>query len=705
MESLLQQILNLLIAPPGNLVYHLILAFSVISSLQAAWIWRQKAPSSASNRLLFGLGMLLLGQLILFLSSGLAWQGALDEHFLLPPLDRAVILFSLVWITWLWNFPLPARLGDTVTGFLNLGVVLLLIFSYTTWVSQGSGYAFNYSWMDWAWELANFFVVLTGMAVLLFSRPSGWGFGVGMLSVSLAGLVAHLAITASGGDFSGYIRLSQLAAYPLLPMLLQRFTTVEAASESALAANEDALPAGRRQRSERRRYSADSRTLHAWFEVTTARRTEEILSRIAKAMSHTLLADQVFIIRGPVNQQIFLSNGYDLIREDAIDGAILDQDEFPDLTSALQNQKALRITQNDPYPAELALLCNAIDLNDPGSLMLIPFSEEEMAVSGLLFLSPFSHRQWSQEDQEYVLSEGKLIKQLIEQVRRSNETAVSEEKTEEKIHQEIKTLLQENQSLQSEINNLRSSSQPVQDVPGTDIDINTVTALQKDLLEQVTGLQAENERLQTVLKENGVPLLSPEEFDRVETELHNSLQEVAVLQNKLAQANARNITLAYEVQETWSADIPAIIEQALTDEQNLFEKKGIQLTPHLPENLQPLRFDTITLQQIILHLLRTAVSLFPAKSDLNFAIRYQEDTHPSLLGLRLADSQEEPMPEDLSIIKVPSNPIDIVGNTSLAIVKTLVEAHNGQFWLEQMPDQKYLLTVLLPVRSQALSQD
>ena len=94
METLFQQILNLLTLPPGNLIYHLVLAFSVIASLQAVWIGRHTGSNQHSGRLVFGLGMLLLGQAVLFFSSGFAWQGILDEHLFLP--RSTVQLFCLV---------------------------------------------------------------------------------------------------------------------------------------------------------------------------------------------------------------------------------------------------------------------------------------------------------------------------------------------------------------------------------------------------------------------------------------------------------------------------------------------------------------------------------------------------------------------------------------------------------------------------------
>lgn len=82
MENLLQQLLGILVNPPGNLIYHLTLAFSIFASLQTALINRRSGESS--GRVLLGLNLILIAQLALFLSSGLAWQNIVSAHIFLP---------------------------------------------------------------------------------------------------------------------------------------------------------------------------------------------------------------------------------------------------------------------------------------------------------------------------------------------------------------------------------------------------------------------------------------------------------------------------------------------------------------------------------------------------------------------------------------------------------------------------------------------
>lgn len=556
METPIQQILELLVQPPGNLIYHLVLAFSVISSLQAAIIGRQNNPYPHTRRLVFGLSMLLLGQAVLFFSSGFAWQGILDQNLFLPPLDRAVIVFGLVWIVWLWNFPTPARLGDLVTGFLVLGVVLLFLFTFSSWSTQERGTAFNTSLMDYVWELAALFVVLTGMAILLFSRPPGWGFGFGMLSLSLAGFAAHMLLAPAEGDLSGYIRLGQLAAYPLLPTLLHRFSAVGAPAREAKVAKPAAVSpaetlAGQTtpRGPERRRYSASPRAVHAWLEINDTQDPEKIISGMAKAIAHTMLSDLCFVVSGPSYGHVVLQSGYDLIREEEMKGTMLEQTTVPALANALQRNKALRVTDTDTPPADIKALCSSLGLNESGSLMFIPLSTEEKSRGGILLLSPYSNRQWNQDDQTYLSSEFEIIARILNRAQQQGEAAASPERIRSDMRNELENLRRENQDLHQEINNIRSGAtraKPAGTAAPMPTDINALVALQEESQEQIAALQAENERLLAALQGRGVAILSTDELGQMEAELRATLQELAGLQNQLAEANARNLILERE---------------------------------------------------------------------------------------------------------------------------------------------------------------
>ena len=105
MGASLRQIFSVLTEPAGSLIYHLILVFSIAGALQSAFVHWRSSEFPQARRTLFGLGMLLVAQLGLFVLTALGSQGLINLPLVLPPLDRALTLFSLIWMIWLWAFP------------------------------------------------------------------------------------------------------------------------------------------------------------------------------------------------------------------------------------------------------------------------------------------------------------------------------------------------------------------------------------------------------------------------------------------------------------------------------------------------------------------------------------------------------------------------------------------------------------------------
>jgi hypothetical protein len=136
MGSFFQQISTLLLEPPGNLVYHLVIAFSVAGAFVGALNNWRSTGTVEGKRMVTGLGFLLFMRLALFVLVALAWQGLLNQRVLVPVLDRGINLLSLVIITWMWVFPRPSRSGDAATLLLCLIVVSLSTLSMVWWSAQ-----------------------------------------------------------------------------------------------------------------------------------------------------------------------------------------------------------------------------------------------------------------------------------------------------------------------------------------------------------------------------------------------------------------------------------------------------------------------------------------------------------------------------------------------------------------------------------------
>src|SRR3990172_4970871 len=136
MSAFSSLVLTQLTVPPGDLIYYIVLVFAIASALQSAFNHWRASEFPQARRALIGLGILLLAHLIMFAISGFGWQKLLDPKTVLPPMDRASILFGIVWITWLYAFPEPSRAADGAATLVSLLVVTALGLSLLTWQPQ-----------------------------------------------------------------------------------------------------------------------------------------------------------------------------------------------------------------------------------------------------------------------------------------------------------------------------------------------------------------------------------------------------------------------------------------------------------------------------------------------------------------------------------------------------------------------------------------
>ena len=132
-NAFFEQILTIVTTTPGNLVYHILLAFTLIGALQASFSHWRKSGFPQGQRMVIGLVGLLLLQVVQYIVAIFVWRDPAASHLYMPPLDRAITLSSLVVITWLWAFPEPTRTGDAATLLLELLVILFFGGSLLLW--------------------------------------------------------------------------------------------------------------------------------------------------------------------------------------------------------------------------------------------------------------------------------------------------------------------------------------------------------------------------------------------------------------------------------------------------------------------------------------------------------------------------------------------------------------------------------------------
>jgi signal transduction histidine kinase len=557
----LNEIFSLLTQDEGSLIYHLMLVFSIAGALQSSFVHWRSSEFPQARRTMFGLGMLLIAQIGLFLVSGLGIQGLINLPVFLPPLDRAVTLFSLVWLIWLWAFPEPSRPADAGTWLLSLLVLAALGLSLVANSSQNPITPYNLTPADTYWQLASIGFSLLGLLLLGLRRPNGWGYGIAVFLLSLAGHLLYLMIGRISGDFPGAVRLAHMAAYPILLTLPQRFPT---ASNALTSVKQQDAPVG-----ERRKYSTDPKTFHALLALAGESSTDKLSQAITRAIAQTMLADLCFLIYlTDNNSQMQIASGYDLIREENLEGGSLNKTVIPMLTNALQRGRPLRLPSSSTS-ADIKGLSDLLGLTSPGHLLSVPIiTQDKEPLGGVLLLSPYSNRLWSAEDQAFLTNIAVSLVPIIQRGQKMSSLEIKSEQTKQALdvaQSRVTDIERRNNELLKQMEAVKAESQEGLSQAES---LAALRSMQAETQQALEKLKRENEELRATAanSKGGKKPTSHASSVQIENELRLTLEEVARLQNQLAEANMRIVEAekgTSAAHSTEQAEVVASISQEL----------------------------------------------------------------------------------------------------------------------------------------------
>ncbi len=706
MASFFQQILTILTTPPGSMTYHLVVAFSVAWALQGALtLWRTR-PSPPARRMLTGLGVLLGLRLLLFGGAVVAAQGWLDSPLWLPALDRLVTTLGALLIAWLWAYPEPEQRADTAAGFFGLFIVVVFLLNLA-WGDTGGAY--NESGFDLAWEILALAILVSGSFLLIVRRPNQWETGLGMLGLSMAGHLTHLIAPLPNSDLPGAVRAAQMAAYPLLIALSQRFlpeipAAARTASEirgSIIAAWEDWLGLQQSNLPDEKRYRLLARALAGFFE-----------------------ADAVGILLPREEGSWRMACSYR--REEDAYGPeeTLSVGDIPILNNALRRKRPLRLPASSTS-IDLHTLWQRLQAPD-GHLLAAPvISAQDEVQMGLVLLS--RGRSWSQTAQVLLLRAGQVIggqkaqESRLQAMEETIRMVRAEVEAEQQKRQEAEA---DRQRLQKEIAALKAATAQQQRKP-PEGSLEALLEAQETAQTVIRQLQEENRALQEQLAGLRGQTSGNGQVSQLERELRSALSEVARLQQLLSEADRRALlaqksepvtdeqrqaltNLAQELRQPMSSilgytdlllgesvgilgalqrkflerirasiermgtliedliqivtvgkppqtliqpNVPLnrVVDKALAAAGPLMREKNIALRLDLPRDLPALTADQESLQQALFHLLQNATLATPPEGEITFRIRLERDAEnePGFVLLQVSDQGGGIHPDDL----------------------------------------------------------
>ena len=725
MNQLYREIISIVVNPPGNLTYHLVLAFSIAAALQSSLNHWRATLFPQVRRTVFGLSLLLVLRFILFILAGVAWQGVINEQTLLSPIDRAFTLLGMILVFWMWVFPEPSRRSDAATLILGLLALTAFTLNLVWWWGQSGLQDYKTSLPGQASEIAAAGVAALGLLLLLIRKPNGYGFGAAMLALLMAGHLAALLLPPEPGDYHGIVRLTQMAAYPLLLGLPQRFPLTQATGQQAFPAKPQ----------EPRRYGADPQLLENLFSLSAGAEPEKLCATLTSTISQAMLADVCLLVSPPDSSGDMLVHcGYDLIREQPLDGFLITDGAAPLVASALNRGLTLRLPASSTS-SDIRAFADGFGLPRAGHLLAVPIPNRQGAPQyGLLLLSPHSERGWKDDDQDLLT---RLAGSLAHLLQPDKPTALDKELDETR--QALMAAL-------SELEELRREQETYLLMLESDRLASESEQLEKELrlaLEEIANLKSAlyqaDQKFLALKHQDKLPSAQIQEIMAVMQDLRRPMasilgytefllgESVGILGNLqrkfLERIRISSQRLDELIEELYQAaglgnehailalslvDPNQVIDAAIAHASTQLRQKNILLRLDLPDKLPPLNANLETIQRALEGLLQNAGGSTPQGGEIAFSAKLQGDeSQPQYLLLQVTDQGGGIPAEHASRLFSPlphleQEPIPGTGAQSaeLTIIKILIENLGGRIWVDSRPGLGATFSVLLPVASE-----
>lgn len=519
----------------GNTFYAL-LALLLLSAASLR-LQNRARPNKLDQRLNVALLVLMglrLIELPVFIQ---AWLGEPAAQHAQAPLERGILLISVVILAWLWARPNGDGRGRQALFSLELIAALITAaLLFYLWQLQPTEPTFNYSNLDYAWSAAALVAILLGLAQI-FTSPARPVAGLVQLGVVLAGQVAHLFLAEPFGNMPLAAEFAQLIALLFLFGLPVMFTKREAKAkqESALTVTpveiEGEMPAFFDLEDLDQDFSSPAMAAKSG----PLQPAEELAKQIAEKLHANLV---LLATMNDAQKQLELQYGYNLLRSAPIEAARIPLREMPRVASALQRNRSLRLTA-EPRLAELAVLSQALRLSFPGHLLVAPFTyTQDLRRWAILLIN--IERPWQLEDEvELEKTTATLGSQLALALGVSEKASAAVElvapvKAElGEAREQLEKLASENLRYREDIDRLLAHIDELQTAQSA---ANGLTVAESG--DVVAALQKENEKLKTALaslESSGGRTVRPMsiEASQAKEELRLAMQEVAGLQAKL----------------------------------------------------------------------------------------------------------------------------------------------------------------------------
>lgn len=434
---------NILVQPPGDLLFFLAVILLTQAGLFMALERRLRAPDDFAARryVRAGIGVTLVWA-VLMMGGLFALLAGVESRVVLPPVECTAQAVTILLLG--WAFLTDSYKGET--RYANIGLLVVLIavivgyiYTGTQWPAAAEAGGFNASIYGTAWTLIAAAVSLFGLvlAAVYFRSINDAPVKMVFFAVLLLGYVGTLLQIMQGavtGDYAGLSRLAFLAALPVMPAVVYRLVVRHLAIEAALLAGGDtwqgvesasaldSVPQTTDNPIERE----SVQLLKALGVILDKPIPAEIPLQVVRAALEVVRAEVGLLLTLQDANYADITCGYDMIMQRPILGMALNLDEQPTLVNAVE-RRMQRPLFPDRNESELRDLYTRLDIDQHGPAYFQPLVHNDELVAVMLVALPYSGRELSEAERERLRGIAIIASGMLALSYRANESQLRAE--------------------------------------------------------------------------------------------------------------------------------------------------------------------------------------------------------------------------------------------------------------------------------------
>jgi hypothetical protein len=340
-------------------------------------------------------------------------------------------------------------------------------------------------------------------------------------------------------DFPIAVFIAQLAVYPLLILLPLRLSPTVGGKQIEMSEKDDLLRHIEQQQAilDRRPSFTDPKILQSIIDIMDETEQDVICQKIVLAISRIMRADLSVLLMPPdENGEFLVGCGYDSKNENMIENFSISAEELPQIQIAM-NKGEVRNFQDPSEVPELEKISGRLSLETTGPVLFVSvLSSSAEPISGLLLISPYSGREWSEGDEYYF---NILARLMVHFLQHNREMANLKSQLAESHRMELVALdLYEEARVEHQLFLDQVSTFKEQEVGEKSKFDSLVASQQVHPDAQAEPIRVRDEEESADISRRWVPEFENSEIERLKSELHLALEEISLLKAELDEGSS-----------------------------------------------------------------------------------------------------------------------------------------------------------------------